>query len=479
MADAVQAFKARAVVGGTCFPTPTPAWLTAAHTSELAPWLLRNKAAPDDQRSQSLAGFETLPVFAPLLAKWSQTILPAGGTLALARPDKLFGEELATSVSALEDYAACPFKFFVARGLRAEERKQFEIDERERGSFQHEALKEFHLCLQKRSRRWRDIRPEEAWVLIRQVGETLRPQFRNGLFEASPARRFHAETLLGQLEKLVVVLIAWAPQYGFDPHSVEVAFGFPGGPLPGWRLELSNGRTLRLRGVIDRVDLCRASGTEEALVAVIDYKSTVKPLHATKLQHGLQLQLLSYLGVLRHLEKPSDVFGVARLQPAGVFYVGLCGKGEPSPTRDDALAGQAETTRKGFQHLGRFDVACQNIFDTRPGATTGDQFRYKFKQDGSLAARGNDALPANEFQQLLDANENHLRRIGREIFAGQAGVSPFRTGSETACDYCKFRPVCRFDPWVEPYRVLRPPPKPPKAEKSRKPARKGAGGMSA
>ncbi|MCX6901992.1 MAG: PD-(D/E)XK nuclease family protein [Verrucomicrobia bacterium] len=466
-------------MGETAPPTPTPAWLPVVHASELAPWLLRNKAAPDDQQSTSLAELETLPVFAPLLAKWSQTILPAGGILDLACPDKLFGKELATSVSALEDYAACPFRFFVARGLRAEERKQFEIDERERGSFQHEALKEFHLCLQKQGWRWRDLRPEEARVLIRQVGETLRPRFRNGLFEASAARRFHAETLLGQLEKLVVVLIAWAPQYGFDPHSVEVAFGFPDSPLPGWRLELPDGRGLRLRGLIDRIDLCRASGTDEALVAVIDYKSTVKPLHATKLQHGLQLQLLSYLGVLRHLDKPSDAFGVGRLKPAGVFYVGLCGKGEPSPTRDDALAGQAETARKGFQHLGRFDVSCQNIFDTRPGATVGDQFRYKFKQDGGLAARGNDALPANEFQQLLDANENHLQRIGREIFAGQAGVSPFRTGSETACDYCKFRPVCRFDPWVEPYRVLRPPLKPPKAEKPRKPARKEAGGLSA
>jgi len=31
-------------------------------------------------------------------------------------------------VSGLEDFAACPFKFFTGRGLRAEERVEFEID---------------------------------------------------------------------------------------------------------------------------------------------------------------------------------------------------------------------------------------------------------------------------------------------------------------------------------------------------------------
>ena len=49
-----------------------------------------------------------------------------------------------TSVSALEQFGACPFKFFVHAGLRAEERKLFEADAREQGSFQHEVLAEFH-----------------------------------------------------------------------------------------------------------------------------------------------------------------------------------------------------------------------------------------------------------------------------------------------------------------------------------------------
>ena len=99
-------------------------------------------------------------------------------------------------------------------------------------------------------------------------------------------------------------------------------------------------------------------------------------------------------------------------------------------------------------------------FDHR-GESKGDQFKYSIKQDGELSKTGNNALLPVAFAQLLGDVEEHLRRIGRAIYAGEAGVSPFRKGGETACDYCEFRPFCRFDPWTDRYRVLRPPPKPP------------------
>ncbi len=447
----------------SCLPSgdedvAAPAWLSAQHASELAPFLLRNQSAPPAAQSPSLAALENLPVFLPLLAKWGEVNSPAGARLAPGVPEKLFGQELSSSVSALEEYAACPFKFFVARGLRAEERKHFEIDERERGTFQHEALKIFHWRLRNQGRRWRDVSVVEACVMIRQIGEDLGMSFRNGLFAASDAGRFHTETLIAQLENLVAALIGWARQYEFDPVSVEVDFGFPESPLPAWRLPLDNGRELLLRGRIDRIDFCATENDDEVMAAVIDYKSTVRPLDATKLHHGLQLQLLSYLGVLRGLKKPRTAFSVDRIVPAGVFYVGLRGGSGSGSTRAEVLASREEARNKAYQHTGRFNAEALRQFDNRPDATSGDQFKYRLKNDGTLSATSPEALSAEQFGELLNSVEAHLRRIGREIFAGEAPVSPFRKNTETACQYCDFRPVCRFDPWTEPYRVLRLPP---------------------
>ncbi|MBI5383672.1 MAG: PD-(D/E)XK nuclease family protein [Verrucomicrobia bacterium] len=432
-----------------------PSWLAAQHVCELAAPLLRNKTRPAAEQFQSLSRFEPLPPFAPIVEKWSQVAATVGQALRVAATEKLYGQELTTSVSALEDFAACPFKFFVARGLRAEERKQFEADEREQGSFQHEVLKDFHCRVRAHGRRWRDLPVPEACVMIRRSAEDLLPLFRDGIFLASDAARFKAELLIDALEQLIAVLIDWARQCEFDPYAVEVDFGFEGSPLPAWRLPVDAGHALRLRGRIDRIDLCRISD-EEALVTVIDYKSRVHPLDATKLQHGLQLQLPSYLSVLRHLENPLEALNVERLTPAGVFYVSLRGESGSGASRAEVLSAAADARRSGYVHTGRFNSGWLRLFDNREDARSGDQFKYRLNKDGNVSANCTEALTPEKFQQFLELSEQHLQRIGGEIFAGNAGVSPYRKNTETACQHCDFRAVCRFDPWVEPYRVLRP-----------------------
>jgi ATP-dependent helicase/nuclease subunit B len=88
---------------------------------------------------------------------------------------RLYGSTLRTSVSRLEEFAACPFHFFVRSGLRAGERKLFELDARERGSFQHEVLKAFHEQLLAEGRRWRDLTPGEARERIKSIAAARLP----------------------------------------------------------------------------------------------------------------------------------------------------------------------------------------------------------------------------------------------------------------------------------------------------------------
>jgi ATP-dependent helicase/nuclease subunit B len=95
-------------------------------------------------------------------------------------------------------------------------------------------------------------------------------------------------------------------------------------------------------------------------------------------------------------------------------------------------------------------------FDSRAVSSQGDQFKYRLLKDGRFD-RYSEALDSEAFGALLQLVEAHLKRIGTEIFAGTVAPAPYRKGSETACDECAFRAVCRFDPWVQPYRVLRKP----------------------
>ncbi len=111
-----------------------------------------------------------------------------------------------------------------------------------------------------------------------------------------------------------------------------------------------------------------------------------------------------------------------------------------------------------YQHSGRFLADELAHFDNR-GVTKGDQFKFALNKDGRFSARGNEALPAAEFDELREKVERHLRDYGKRIFAGEIAVSPYRIGTEKACDRCDFRAFCRFDSWTQPYRTLTKPEK--------------------
>jgi ATP-dependent helicase/nuclease subunit B len=432
-------------------------WRASEHPIELMAPLLRNKGEVSGRRLRTLSNLESLPAFAPILEQWEAFDRARRNQQLSPRiAEKLYGPELETSVSGLESFAQCPFKFLVRRGLRAKERKNFVLDQRQKGDFQHQVLNRFHRSLQAAGRQWRDLTPDEARRMIGRIGEELASEFGGGLMVADAARRFTSRTLIERLERLMETLIGWMPQYQFDPCAVEVGFGLEEGSLPGWRLDLGGNHALVLRGRIDRIDLCRRDEVGAALSVVIDYKSSERKLDPVKLHHGLELQLLGYLAVLRNVSDARRIFHVARLAPAGVFYVSLRGAFGSGPDRAGVIEGRDRARKESFQHAGRFAREALPFFDNR-NAPKGDQFRYFKTKEGSFSKRGNDAVPESELQALLDKVEGHLRDYGRRIFAGETQAAPFRRNAETACDHCDYRSICRFDPWTEPYRVLRPP----------------------
>ncbi len=427
-----------------------PDWTRAEHLCELSGQLART-----GRRGPLLTELLSRPAFAALREQLAAA--PADAEPARLAPEiaaRLYGPALRTSVSRLEEFAACSFKFFAHSGLRAEERQRFELDVRERGSFQHEALALFHRQLRDENKNWRDITPAEARRRIKECVDQLLPQFHEGLLAASAQSRFTARTVAESLQDFVAATVEWMAHYQFDPHQSELGFGAGDAKLPGWELELGSDRRLILRGKIDRVDLCRDGGNDQALAVVIDYKSGALKLEDILMANGLQLQLAAYLGVLRHLAGARELFGVSRLVPAGVFYVNLRGQSESGTTRTAVLEAREQFRQTRYKHLGRFDSAALRFLDSSD-AREGAQFKFRLKLDGAPHANNTDLLPTADFLQLLDHVEAELLRMGREIYDGVIGVNPYQKGDKVACDDCDYQSICRFDPWTQPYRALR------------------------
>jgi len=205
------------------------------------------------------------------------------------------------------------------------------------------------------------------------------------------------------------------------------------------------------------VDLWRAPGADEALAVIVDYKSSGAKLDPIFMHHGMQLQLLSYLNALLHLPDPKKTFGVSRISPAGVFYVPLRARPDSGNTRQEVLDRTAAAALGAYQHTGRFDGEAIPQLDNR-GLTKGDQFKYSKNKNGEFSKVGNEAMTTKAFKELLEKIANDLRSHGERIFSGDVAAKPYRKGTERACDWCQCQSVCRFDPWIHPFNVLRKPP---------------------
>jgi ATP-dependent helicase/nuclease subunit B len=447
-----------------------PIWREAEHPNELAPILAArprdfgSAGVPPASIAQAgemlalpatdeLAELLKLPALKALAENLQQLREPdPAENLSPALAEKLFGPVLQTSVSRLEEFAQCPFKFFVRSGLRAGERKLFELDARERGSFQHEVLKIFHDELAKENKRWRDLTPPEARERIRVIAAGLGEHFHGGLMRDTAQTRFETRVMTESLQDFITVIVSWMRgQYEFDPVAAELDFGGENSRATAWKMDLGRRHKLALQGRIDRVDLWRDPDSDAALAVVVDYKSGGKKLDALLIEHGVQLQLLAYLNALRHWENPRKFFGVEKLVPAGVFYVNLRGQFESGKTRDEVLC-EAGAGKSPYRHNGRFDAGALDKLDSRHAR---DQFNYRLTDAGKIYANSAEALPRAEFEALLNGVETRLREMGRAIYSGEAKVDPYRKGAETPCEFCDYRAVCRIDPWTHQWRVLR------------------------
>jgi ATP-dependent helicase/DNAse subunit B len=220
----------------------------------------------------------------------------------IAAVGQQFGPEKVFSPTALEDYVACPFRFFLRHVLRLEELEEprEEIEVTRRGQAFHRALARLHT----------QLRAEE----VHTPGEAVERYLLTRLTEAveeyvarapSPASktlwRLEGQRLLragaryrGHWEKF---LEPWRP-LGVAPRPAffEVDFGLPGpeGTVPVGPLVIrTDGVEVRVSGRIDRVDV--ADLGEGAGFWIIDYK-TGRSAHytGTDLRDFRRLQLTLY-----------------------------------------------------------------------------------------------------------------------------------------------------------------------------------------
>lgn len=427
---------------------------TAVHPHELIPRLIEIvPRLPQDHIRDSLA--QRFPALQIVKQTASVTSLTQNA-IAPAVARKLYGpESLRCSVSQLEQFAACPFQFFVSAGLHAQERDILELDARSVGTFLHEVLAEFHRRLSAAGFRWRDVEPQQARKLVADIASTTIQSYACDLFRSSQDRSLTAPALVGILEDFVEQCVAWMRAgYEFDPFAVETAFGTTGAPLPAWEIPLDSEHSIALRGKIDRVDIYRDPHTTAAWCVVVDYKLSENRIKDAHLANGLQLQLPAYLAAIANLAPGKLLANVTECIPCGMFYVPLRGAESSADSRAEALADAAVNRAKAHTHRGRFRSDTLPQLD-RLHDQENCTGQFLASRRGKSPRKYTDAIPPDVFQNMLDSVKTMIRDFGRRILAGDVSVDPCAVNaSKVACDDCAYASICRINRSKHLYRQL-------------------------
>ncbi len=345
--------------------------------------------------------------------------------------EKLYPADLHMSVSRLEKYSACPFSYFMTYMLQARERKVSKIGAPDIGNMVHRALEYFVKAAQASGTSIREMPPAQIGALVGQVSTRVTEEMFSGMASVTKSAAYFAKRLQTNLERCVQVLVRHVALGKFEPVGSEVHFG-DDGDLKAVAVSLTNGKKIKIHGVIDRLD--KYEGENGTYYRVIDYKTGSKSFSMDNIANGLDFQLMLYMEAV--------VGGDATKKPAAVLYFKIR---EPMLSKDCLT--DADTIAAEIRKAMRLDGFCVDTPEVLEamdvtGAQESEVFALKYNKDGSISA--NSSVGS---MQLFDCMAKRVRRsvraVGDGLMKGEISILPVRTGKLDACRYCPQNPVCQ------------------------------------
>ncbi|MEI7885289.1 MAG: PD-(D/E)XK nuclease family protein [Clostridia bacterium] len=341
----------------------------------------------------------------------------------------LYGK-LHGSVSSLEIYAKCPFRYFVQYGLRPKERKIYEISLPQVGSLMHDVLAEYSKKLQQSNLRWQEIEVNEQEILLNELMENeIEKSSNNSILKESARYNYFTKHYVDIERRAISVLTDQLKLGVFSPRYFEIGFG-ENKEFPPLLLKLSNGEQLALEGRIDRIDIFQNNLT---YIKLIDYKMGNRELDLSEVYYGRALQLLLYLNVALKLIEPRSV-------PAGIFYFRLDDPWLEENIKEEEVK-NAMLKALSLQGWMLKDINVYKFFDKEASGI--DFLPVNINKDGSFSKNSN-VLEQEEFQLLLNYLEKIICKLTEQIGDGEISITPNNNGKENGCTFCTFQEICQF-----------------------------------
>lgn len=361
--------------------------------------------------------------------------------------EKLYGTILENSVTRLEKFSACAYAHFLTYGLQVREREEYRFQAVDLGNIFHSAIEHFSRKLEQEGYTWTTLPEAKAEELIESSVEESIVDYGNTILYSSARNEYIITRLKRMMRRTVWALTKQLEKGDFVPSGYEISFGNMQG-LSTSNIQLSDYAKMRLRGKIDRIDICEDD--ENVFVKVIDYKTGAKAFDLGELFYGLQLQLVIYMNAA--LEMEAKKHRGKKVIPAGIFYYQMkdpiVGKEDDEEQLEQNILkelrpdGLVNADEQVVNHLDK------NLSGSSVAIPVGRNKKWKFIQ-------GIESGVGEEFALLSQYAGHQMKKIGAKILEGDTEIAPYEMGNKTGCDYCPYKSICGFEEKISGYEYRR------------------------
>lgn len=353
------------------------------------------------------------------------------------------------SVSRLESFAACPFKFFMENVIKPQPRLVQKVEFYDLGNIYHQAVEQFTKGISESETNILELNKDAVYSMSQTCTEKvlLEGEMDYAAFDANERNKYMKEKIKRLVNRAAATIVEQLKKGNFRPIYTELVIGKNGDDIAVEPVEIkiSDDISIYFQGRIDRVDILKKD--DKVYINIIDYKSSRKDIDLSDAVQGLQLQLLVYMSAI--IKNGQKLF-LTETEIGGAYYFCI---DDPMIDGDEISLEDSENEIFRQLSLKGYIVEDSNIIVNMDKDITdnkkSDVIPVSFNKDGSTS-KSSKTLTSKEFKAILNKTDEVARDLAEKILDGNIDIMPFRKDSgKIPCSYCDYIGVCQFDSSVD------------------------------
>lgn len=342
---------------------------------------------------------------------------------------ELFGKSMYISASKTEKFYKCPFSYFCQYGIKAQPRREAQMDPAQTGTLVHEVLEKF--LKENPKDKFVKYSTSEVKTKINKIIDDYVEEKLSG-YKDKPNSFVRAISLIKESSfKLVMRLIDEFSHCDFVPVNFELNINNDGDIKP-YLIELENGGTVKIIGKVDRVD---AYATEDnTFIRIIDYKTGGKVFDLGEVFAGLNMQMLIYLFAI--WQNGEELY--KNVTPAGILYFQAKSSRATETTKLNRYSDEksinktiADKSRMSGMVLNNL-----NVITAMEKNAEGVYIPAALNKDGTISG---NVISIKSLSNLKERVNSLIREMAYQLQDGVIRALP----TDGGCKYCDYQDVCR------------------------------------